>query len=254
MADLTTIILTYNEEKNIANAINSVKKLAKRIVVVDSFSTDKTIEIAKSLGAEIIEHEFENQAKQFIYAINHLEIDTQWIMRLDADEIIIATGAKARKLRTPGIENAIEAIDYLNGRKVGKNVVIIGGGLTGCEIAYDLFNHGHNPTIVEMKNDLIAVRGVCLANSSYLRDFFNLHKVNVYLESKVIEIKKDSVIVCNNKGEKQEIKADDVIVSVGYVSNPLAKKSKHVHIIGDADKVGNLRTVVWKAWEVAEKI
>lgn len=183
-----------------------------------------------------------------------LNSEVKNIDSLDADEIIIATGAKARKLRTPGIENAIEAIDYLNGRKVGKNVVIIGGGLTGCEIAYDLYNHGHNPTIVEMKNDLIAVRGVCLANSSYLRDFFNLHKVNVYLESKVIEIKKDSVIVCNNKGEKQEIKADDVIVSVGYVSNPLAKKSKHVHIIGDADKVGNLRTVVWKAWEVAEKI
>ena len=94
MADLTTIILTYNEEKNIANAINSVKKLAKRIVVVDSFSTDKTIEMAKSLGAEIIEHEFENQAKQFIYAINHLEIDTQWIMILDADEIISKKASK----------------------------------------------------------------------------------------------------------------------------------------------------------------
>ena len=94
MADLTTIILTYNEEKNIANAINSVKKLAKRIVVVDSFSTDKTIEIAKSLGAEIIEHKFENQAKQFIYAINHLKIDTQWIMRLDADEIISKKASK----------------------------------------------------------------------------------------------------------------------------------------------------------------
>ena len=94
MADLTTIILTYNEEKNIVNAINSVKKLAKRIVVVDSFSTDKTIEIAKSLGAEIIEHKFENQAKQFIYAINHLKIDTQWIMRLDADEIISKKASK----------------------------------------------------------------------------------------------------------------------------------------------------------------
>ena len=94
MADLTTIILTYNEERNIANAINSVKKLAKRIVVVDSFSTDKTIEIAKSLGAEIIEHKFENQAKQFIYAINHLKIDTQWIMRLDADEIISKKASK----------------------------------------------------------------------------------------------------------------------------------------------------------------
>lgn len=94
MADLTTIILTFNEEKNIANAINSVKNLSKRIVVVDSYSTDKTVEIAKSLGAEVIQHPFENQAKQFIYAVDYLTIDTQWIMRLDADEMISVDAAK----------------------------------------------------------------------------------------------------------------------------------------------------------------
>ncbi len=81
MADLTTIILTYNEEKNIANAINSVQSISKRIVVVDSYSTDKTVDIARSLGAEVIQHEFINQAKQFIYALNNLDIKTVWIMR-----------------------------------------------------------------------------------------------------------------------------------------------------------------------------
>lgn len=177
------------------------------------------------------------------------------INKLNADEIIIATGSKPRQMRIPGIEKAVEAIDYLNGvKKVGKNVVIIGGGLTGCEIAYDLFNKGHTPTIVEMKNDLIAVRGVCLANSSYLRDFFNLHKVETLLESRVTEIKDGSVVVLNNNGERKEIKADDVIVSIGYIPTPLAKPSKHVHVIGDANKVGNLRTVVWQAWKVAQKI
>lgn len=94
MADLTTIILTFNEEKNIANAINSVKNLSKRIVVVDSYSTDKTVEIVESLGAEVIQHPFENQAKQFIYAINNLTINTQWIMRLDADEMISNDAAR----------------------------------------------------------------------------------------------------------------------------------------------------------------
>lgn len=94
MADLTTIILTFNEEKNITNAINSVKSLSKRIIVVDSYSTDKTVEIAKSLGVEVIQHPFENQAKQFIYAINNLTINTQWIMRLDADEMISNDAAK----------------------------------------------------------------------------------------------------------------------------------------------------------------
>ena len=60
--------------------------------------------------------------------------------------------------------------------------------------------------------------------------------------------------VADKDGKTREIKADSVIVSVGYVPAPLAKKSTHVHIVGDAEKVGNLRTVVWKAWEVAEKL
>ena len=86
MADLTAIILTLNEEKNIRDCIASVQPIAKRIVVVDSFSTDKTVEIAKEMGAEVIAHEFVNQAQQFIYAIDTLDIDTKWILRIDADE------------------------------------------------------------------------------------------------------------------------------------------------------------------------
>ncbi|WP_285946844.1 glycosyltransferase family 2 protein [Thomasclavelia cocleata] len=77
-----------------ANAINSVLPISKRIVVVDSYSTDKTVDIAKSLGADILQNPFENQAKQFIYALNTLDIKTTWIMRLDADEIISKNAAK----------------------------------------------------------------------------------------------------------------------------------------------------------------
>ncbi len=93
MADLTAIILTLNEEKNIRECIGSIQGLAKRIVVVDSFSTDGTVEIAKELGAEVIRHEFVNQAQQFIYALETLDIDTQWILRIDADERFTAQSA-----------------------------------------------------------------------------------------------------------------------------------------------------------------
>ena len=174
---------------------------------------------------------------------------------LDADVVVVATGAKPRRLNTPGIDKAIEAIDYLEGKKpVGDNVVVIGGGLTGCEIAYDLYNQGKHPVIVEMKNDLIAVRGVCLANSSYLRDFFTAKKVPVYLESKVEEIGDKEVKVKGADGKIVRIPADSVIVSVGYVPDPLAPASRKVKLVGDADGVGNLRTVVWRAWKVAESI
>ncbi|MBQ5390362.1 MAG: FAD-dependent oxidoreductase, partial [Clostridia bacterium] len=75
------------------------------------------------------------------------------IASLDADEVVVATGAKANKLPVPGADKGIEAIDYLLGNKtVGENVVIVGGGLTGCEIAYDLYLQGKKPVIVEMQN------------------------------------------------------------------------------------------------------
>lgn len=174
---------------------------------------------------------------------------------LRADEVVVATGAKANRLPVPGGEKGIQAVDFLRGRReVGENVTIIGGGLTGCEIAYELFLQGKHPTIVEMKDDLIAVKGVCLANSSYLRDFFNAYKVPVYLETGLREIKDGSVVVAGKDGKTFEIASDSVILSVGYKPAPIAEKSKHVHIVGDASKVGNLRTVIWQAWDVCMKL
>jgi len=189
----------------------------------------------------------------------HIEVkfnkEIKDINEISADEYIIATGAKARRIRMENADKAIYAVDYLNGAKVGNRVLVIGGGLTGCEIAYDLFNKGHTPTIVEMKNDLIAVRGVCLANSSYLREFFALNKVNVHLNSSLARIDKNNVAIIKEiTGKEFKIPFDSIITSIGYIPNPLTKKSKHVHLVGDCDSVANLKKVIWQAWDVAMKI
>ena len=167
--------------------------------------------------------------------------------------VIVATGSKPRKLNIPGFDKTIEACEYLNGKAVGDNVAVIGGGLTGCEIAYELALQGKKVSIVEMKDDLIAQTGVCLANSSYLREWFELHKVPVYLNTALKEVKDDSII-CINNNKEIEIKCDSVISSAGYIPDPLSPKKKNVYLIGDCDKVGNLRTVIWKAYECAMKI
>lgn len=89
MNDITAIILTKNEEVNIARCINSIAGLADRIVVVDSGSTDNTIKIAKELGAEIYKHEpFEHYAEQFNWALDNVEVRTKWVYRIDADEVV----------------------------------------------------------------------------------------------------------------------------------------------------------------------
>jgi 2-enoate reductase len=172
----------------------------------------------------------------------------------DFDNIIVASGAVANKPRIEGLDKTIEACDYLYGAQTGNKVIIIGGGLTGCEIAYDLFKKGKTPVIIEMKNDLIAVKGVCLANSSYLRDFFTLNKVEVHLETTLIRVSDKGVLVKDKTGKEFEIEGDTVIASMGYHPSPVFAKSGKVKLIGDCDKVGNLRTAIWKAWDVAMKI
>lgn len=173
---------------------------------------------------------------------------------LRADDIIIATGAKPRELNIPGFDKTIEACEYLNGKEVGNNVVVIGGGLTGSEIAYELALGGKTVTIVEMKNDLIAQKGVCLANSSYLREWFALNKTSVYLGATVKEVKDSSIIIKTKEDEDKEIPCDSVISSVGYIPAPLTEAKNKVHLVGDCLSVGNLRSVIWRAYEVAMKI
>ncbi len=191
------------------------------------------------------------------YPINvHLNTEIKNIESLKADEVIVATGSIANKIPVKGFaEYGIEAVDYLLGNKtVGDNVVVVGGGLTGCEIAYDLYLQGKKPVIIEMQDDLITTPGVALANTSFLRDFFKANKVPVYLETKTTEVRADGVTVADKDGKTTDIPCDNVILSVGYKPAPVAPKAKHVHIVGDASKVGNLRTVIWQAWDVAMKL
>jgi len=86
MIDATAIIMTKNEEKNIVDCLKSMQGFAKRCVVIDCGSTDKTVELAKQYGADVYFHEFEYYARQFNWGIENCDIDTEWIIRLDADE------------------------------------------------------------------------------------------------------------------------------------------------------------------------
>ena len=86
MASVTAIILTKNEEKNLGECLSSIKGFAERAVVVDCGSTDRTVEIAKEHGADVLVHDFTYYAAQFNWGIDHADITTDWILRLDADE------------------------------------------------------------------------------------------------------------------------------------------------------------------------
>jgi len=85
-ATLAVVILTYNEEANIAQALDSVAGWANQIIILDSLSTDRTLDIARQYGCHIAQHKFEDYAKQRNYALEHLPISSEWVLFLDADE------------------------------------------------------------------------------------------------------------------------------------------------------------------------
>ena len=174
------------------------------------------------------------------------------------DEIIVASGSIPRTMPSiPGFEKTLTFTELLKDKKeVGDKVLFIGGGQSSCEAAYDLVLQGKHPIIVEYANDLVAAQATCLANTSFLRDAMEYHKVPTYLESTVTEIKDNGVTVKNVKtGETFFVECDNVVNGIGFVPTPVGgKDNKQVFRVGDCVAIGNLRTVIWRAWDVCMKI
>ena len=173
------------------------------------------------------------------------------------DEIIVASGSVPRTMpMIPGFDKCLTFTQLLKEKKeVGDKVLFIGGGQSSCEAAYDLILQGKHPIIVEYANDLVNAQATCLANTSFLRDAMEYHKVPVYLESTVTAIRDGSVTVKNIKtGETFEVACDDVVNGIGFVPTPVGGTSSKAYRVGDCVAIGNLRTVIWRAWDVCMKI
>ena len=96
MQQLSVVIITYNEEENILRCIHSVKDLADEILIVDSFSADRTVEICKSSGCKVILHPFEGYGQQKQFGVD--QAGNNWILSLDADEMV--TDELSQEIRT----------------------------------------------------------------------------------------------------------------------------------------------------------
>ena len=182
------------------------------------------------------------------------------------DDIIVATGSVPRTMpQIKGFEKALTFTQVLKEKhELGDKVLFIGGGQSSCEAAYDLLlNYGKHPIIVEYANDLVAAQATCLANTSYLRDAMEYHKVPVYLHSTVTEITDKGCTVKNvQTGETFFVECDNVVNGIGFVPTPVGGKTasrkvkgrETIHRVGDCVAIGNLRTVIWRAWDVCMKI
>lgn len=127
MATITAIILTYNEEQHIKRCIDSLSDLVNEIYVVDSFSNDRTIEIAKKAGAKVFQNAWVNYATQFNWALENCNIKSDWVWRIDADEYI---DAKEKKSFIESLNNLSDTITgvYIKRKIVFMKKQLLHGG------------------------------------------------------------------------------------------------------------------------------
>ena len=196
--------------------------------------------------------------KQGIDVRFNTEINDLGVLR-GYDDIIVPSGSVPRMM--PSIKGFDKALTFTQVLKdkvdVGDKVLFIGGGQSSCEAAYDmLLNFGKHPIIVEYAGDLVAAQATCLANTSFLRDAMEYHKVPVYLHSTVTEITDKGCTVKNvETGETTFVECDSVVNGIGFVPTPVGgKDNKKAYRVGDCVAIGNLRTVIWRAWDVCMKI
>lgn len=196
--------------------------------------------------------------------------------RANYDEVFVATGAHERKLNTPGFDSphVRYAVDVLTHQNIeNQNVVIIGGGLTGCELAYDLARCNKKVTIVEALPEILNVEGLSAANYNCLKELLRFYHVDVlkystvkkyengkaFVETTSLNVPNinDRAMVMSLQGVHktiQEIPADTIIVSVGYTADQDLYnqiKDEHVHLLGDAVHPGNLMSAIWGAYTTA---
>ena len=127
MLDIACIILTKDEELHIERCILSAREVCSDIWVVDSYSTDRTCQLAAALGAHVVQHPFTYQAEQFNWAIDQLPIQNQWIWRLDADEVISPELAALAQQQLPGLPADVNGV-YVNKKIIFMDRPLLHGG------------------------------------------------------------------------------------------------------------------------------
>jgi len=155
---LTLVVLTYNEEVNLPHCLESVEGLADDVFVVDSGSTDGTREVARDHGAEVVEHPFEHQAQQFNWALDHLPIETDWILRLDADEYLLPELRREIRETLPSVPPEVTGF-YMKRRVIFQGRWIRHGGYYPTWLLR-LFRRGKGRSeMLEMDEHLVVTEG-----------------------------------------------------------------------------------------------
>lgn len=215
----------------------------------------------KSADRELIQWYIREMDKNHVSVHLNTRIAPDTLKNSNFDHIIVATGSKERKIPLPtdpnaDVRTAVEALSHLD--SVKDAAVVIGGGLTGCEIAYELARKNRKVSVVEMLPDILQVKYLSPPNSMMLRDLLNYYHVDIYTNARVTAIKNEEAVVNSPEGEKT-ISAGTVIIAAGYVPEntlyqELSKAGIKAFNVGDSKEVGNVLSVIEDAYATAMSI
>jgi 2-enoate reductase len=191
-----------------------------------------------------------------------IEVTVDLVQREKPDVTIIATGSSSIVPDIPGIngDNVATDIDVLLGNKgAGKKVIVVGGGMIGCEVALWLAQQGKKVTVVEVLAELMTATWVPHANRIMLLDLLKLNGVEVLTNHCLQEVTQTSAVFMSRTFETRKFKADTFVISVGLRPNralyhALVGKIPNLYLIGDARKGHTIMNGIWDAYEVARAI
>ena len=189
--------------------------------------------------------------------------DASSVRDFACDEVIIATGSKpiVPDFGDPALVHTAE--DVLTGKDaVGNRIIVVGGGLVGCELALWLKKQdaSRSVTIVERLPQLLMVgTPTCDANTDMLKALLPFHGVEIRTGVGVVRTERDGIFVRDKDSAEEKIPADTVILAIGYRPNDtlyreLIDLDTPLHLLGDAQKVSNIHYAVWNAYELARGI
>ena len=206
---------------------------------------------------------YQNELKALPVEIHTGENVTAGQLRdMDADVIILAAGSLPVMPKVPGIDDkkvigCIEA--FAHPEKVGQKVMVIGGGLVGCEMALEYAQDGKEVTVVEALPKILSA-GIPspIPNGQMIPDLFEHHHVAV-LENHRLSAVEHGRVILESDGQKKAFDADSVVIAVGFrpvpsMAQELQGCGAAVYEIGDGQKVSTILHAVWDGYEVGNNI
>ncbi len=157
MPEVTAVILAYNEQRHLARCLDSLASVASKVVVVDCHSTDSTVEIAQDRGARVIRNTWVNYSSQFNWALSQLPENTEWVLRIDADEVMTPALAAEIAQKLPGLDADINGV-YCGRRMAFQGRLIRHGGLFPIRVVR-LFRFGYGECEHRWMDEHIKVKG-----------------------------------------------------------------------------------------------